>query len=297
MLTGGPGRRITDASGSAVPAAKVVVENEESGLRRETQTNSDGLFQPTFLPIGPYVVMIEAKGFARARRQSTVELNSPKVLDFSLQLASVSTEVTVTDEAPIIETCRGDLKATIETRVIEDRPLSSRNILSLVEVLPGFQSCGGLGAVNNPTLSAGSSVSFNGTGTNCPSSGRPRVGFTRWRAGAPRDRPADLDFTNPHQWILPDFLYAPQPAAFRLGRRGRRVDHTKRLFRTGPVQPRSRHPEGLPDRGRTKPDFSGGGVRPHHRNLFAVPLRRRVPHRRQRADGDVQPAVCVLAGH
>lgn len=168
-VTGTLEGRVTDASGSAVPGAKVAVENDETGLKRETGTNSEGLYSLTFLPIGPYSITVEAKGFARSRRQSPVELNATKVLDFSLNLASVSTEVTVTDEAPVIETSRGDLKATIEARVIEDRPLSSRNILSLVEMLPGFQSSGGLSGVNNPTLSSGSYVSFNGTGTRSAS--------------------------------------------------------------------------------------------------------------------------------
>lgn len=168
-VTGTLEGRLTDASGSAVPGAAVSAENGETGLRRETKSNSEGLFSLTFLPIGPYTVTVEAKGFARARRQAPVELNATKVLDFQLKLASVSTEISVTAEAPVLETSRGDLKASIEARVIEDRPLSSRNILSLVEMLPGFQSSGGLGGVNNPTLSSGSYVSFNGTGTRSAS--------------------------------------------------------------------------------------------------------------------------------
>lgn len=42
-------------------------------------------------------------------------------------------------------------------------------MLSLVEMLPGFQSSGGYSGVNNPTLSTGSYVSFNGTGTRSAS--------------------------------------------------------------------------------------------------------------------------------
>jgi hypothetical protein len=64
---------------------------------------------------------------------------------------------------------RGDIKSTIDEQTIEDRPLTSRNILSLVEMLPGFQTSGGFSGVNNPTLSSGSYVAFNGTGTRSAS--------------------------------------------------------------------------------------------------------------------------------
>ncbi|MBI5084554.1 MAG: TonB-dependent receptor [Acidobacteria bacterium] len=168
-VTGTLEGRVTDAQGAAVAGAKVTALNAETGLKRGTTANGEGLFQLTFLPIGPYTVTVEAQGFAKTNRETPVELSAIKVLDFSLKLASVSTEMTVTDDAPVLETSRGDLKATIEKQVIEDRPLSSRNILSLVEMLPGFQSSGGYSGVNNPTLSSGSYVSFNGTGTRSAS--------------------------------------------------------------------------------------------------------------------------------
>jgi hypothetical protein len=164
-ITGTLEGRITDATGAAIAGASISVVNGETGLKRQTNSNAEGFFQLTFLPIGPYTVAVEAKGFARQSRETPVELNATRVLDFSLQLASVATEVTITEDAPLLEVSRGDLKSTIETQVIEDRPLSSRNILSLVEMLPGFQSSGGFSGVNNPTLSSGSYVSFNGAGT------------------------------------------------------------------------------------------------------------------------------------
>src|SRR5207302_5430960 len=85
--------------------------------------------------------------------------------DLQLKPASLNTEVTVTGEAPLIDTARGGIVNNIDSQTIEDRPLASRNILSLVEMVPGFQSSGGYSAINNPTLSSGSYVAFNGTGS------------------------------------------------------------------------------------------------------------------------------------
>jgi Carboxypeptidase regulatory-like domain len=164
-VTGTLEGRITDPSGGVVAGAEVTAKNSDTGLTRVTKTNNPGYFQITFLPVGSYDVTARAPGFGAIERTAQVELSSARQVDFELKPASVDTAVTVTAESPLIDTSRGDLKSTIDEKTIEDRPLSSRNILALVEQLPGFQSTGGYSGVNNPTLSSGSYVSFNGAGS------------------------------------------------------------------------------------------------------------------------------------
>ncbi len=164
-VTGTLEGRITDASGGVITGAEVTAKNADTGLVRVAKTNGSGYFQMTFLPIGAYDVTAWATGFGPVERKAQVELSSAREVDFEMKPASVDTAVTVTAESPQIDTSRGDLKSTIDEKAIEDRPLSSRNILLLVEQLPGFQSTGGYSGVNNPTLSSGSYVSFNGAGS------------------------------------------------------------------------------------------------------------------------------------
>ena len=142
-VTGTLEGRTTDPSGGVVTGAEVTARNNETGLTRVTKTNSSGYFQITFLPVGAYDVTARAAGFGAVARTAQVELSSAREVDFELKPASVDTAVTVTAESPLIDTSRGDLKSTMDEKTIEDRPLSSRNILSLVEQLPGFQSTGG----------------------------------------------------------------------------------------------------------------------------------------------------------
>ncbi len=164
-VTGTLEGRITDPSGGVVAGAEVTAKNNDTGLIRVARTNKSGYFQITFLPVGSFDVTARAAGFGAVARAAQVELSSARQVDFELKPASVDTAVTVTAESPLIDTSRGDLKSTMDEKTIEDRPLSSRNILSLVEQLPGFQSTGGYSGVNNPTLSSGSYVSFNGAGS------------------------------------------------------------------------------------------------------------------------------------
>ncbi|MBI3208856.1 MAG: TonB-dependent receptor [Candidatus Solibacter usitatus] len=164
-VTGTLDGHIKDSTGGLIANAKVTARNNDNGLTRTAATGSTGYFQMTFLPVGDYSVTAESSGFTTVRRAAVVELNATRSVDFELKPAGVATEVTVTEEIPLIEVSRGDVKNNIEQQVIEDRPLSSRNILSLVEMLPGFQSSGSYSGINNPTLSSGSYVSFSGTGS------------------------------------------------------------------------------------------------------------------------------------
>jgi hypothetical protein len=55
---------IVDPSGAAVPAAKVVARNVDSGAARGTQSDGDGHFHFVGLPIGMYTVAVEKAGFS-----------------------------------------------------------------------------------------------------------------------------------------------------------------------------------------------------------------------------------------
>src|SRR5262249_27393842 len=157
-VTGTIEGRVTDPSGAVMPAAEISAKNTETGLVRSTKTNPDGYYHLTFLPVGNYTISADAKGFGRKERAASAELNSTRAVDFELQPTAVTTQVTVEAEAPDLETTRGEVRNSVDARAIEERPLSSRNFLSLVEMMPGFQSTGGYSGVNNPTLSSGSYV-------------------------------------------------------------------------------------------------------------------------------------------
>ena len=164
-ITGTLEGHVYDAAQGVVPNAVITARGLDTGLTRATRTNAEGYYQLGFLPLERYEITAEFSGLATTRREVTIELNVTRQADFTLKPAAVAQEVVVTDEAPLIETARGEVRGTVEQQAIEDRPLSSRNILSLVEMLPGFQSSGGYSGVNNPTLSSGSYVAFNGTGS------------------------------------------------------------------------------------------------------------------------------------
>src|SRR5437879_13278154 len=54
---------VADPAGAAVPGAGVLVVNEQTGVRRDIATNSEGLYQALALPSGLYSVSVTASGF------------------------------------------------------------------------------------------------------------------------------------------------------------------------------------------------------------------------------------------
>ena len=168
-VTGQLEGHVFDSSGHAIPAVKITARNAESGTTRESVTNGSGYYLLTFLSIGEWQVTAEGVGLGAVQRGARIELSSTRVADFTLKPATVSTTLTVESDASLIEMSRGEQKSSLDEKTIEDRPLSSRNFLSLVEMMPGFQSSGSYSGVNNPTLSSGSYVSFNGTGSRSAS--------------------------------------------------------------------------------------------------------------------------------
>jgi len=157
--------RVADQAGAVVVGATIVAKNLETGLERKTVTDDKGFYQITFLPIGFYDVTSSTTGFKTVTKQRVeVQLNSTTVEDFALTASGTQETVTITGGGAEIDKTSGEIKTTYDSQQITERPIAGRSFLSLAETAPGFQESP-LGGVNNPTLSTGSSINFNGTGS------------------------------------------------------------------------------------------------------------------------------------
>src|SRR6266542_797089 len=157
---------VRDANGAFVPGVTVAVHNIETGQERTLTTNQEGFYIASFLPIGSYSVIASMKGFATINQQKIeVTLNETRVVDFSLNPSSVTEAVIVTAEAATINTTNAEIKGSLNTQEILDKPTFNQgNFLTLAETFTGYQENPTSGQ-NNPTASSGSSINFNGTGT------------------------------------------------------------------------------------------------------------------------------------
>ena len=129
---------ITDASGAAVPNASVVAVSRDTGVQRDAKSNNDGYYSLALLPPGAYLLTVKAQGFQTVTREGiSVAIDHSARVDFRLQVGSVTTEVTVQTEAPLIETSNPNTTTTISDRDLQNLPNPGQDLTYVANVAPG----------------------------------------------------------------------------------------------------------------------------------------------------------------
>lgn len=148
---------LTDSSGSLVPNATVIVTDVDRGVSRNLTTDSAGQYSaPSLLP-GTYKVRAEASGFSAAERQGiALGVGQEIRIDLSLAPGQQTQTVVVTGTPPIINNTSSVISTTIESKAVNDLPLSGRLYTKLLDYQPGIA---GRPGGNTPTYSS------NGAGT------------------------------------------------------------------------------------------------------------------------------------
>jgi outer membrane receptor protein involved in Fe transport len=150
-----------------VPNASVRVTNTQTGLTRQTRTDSAGAYSFAALQPGLYSVEIESAGFRRERVSELVlQVNQTARVDFTLQPGALSEHVEVVAVTPLLNTDTATVSQVIENRRIVELPLNKRQFLDLALLTPGVTLGNGGPQSGSSTLfarpSANSSVSVNG---------------------------------------------------------------------------------------------------------------------------------------
>jgi hypothetical protein len=153
---------ISDSTGAVVPNAQVAATNLETNFTRAATTNESGEYQIQLLPPGSYRVEVTASGFKKFIQTGVVlEVNRNARIDAALTAGAVTETVSVTADAPLVETSNPALGQTINNQDILNLPLVNRDIYSLLELTAGvdttFQATDNFGAPMRVTLVNGSS--------------------------------------------------------------------------------------------------------------------------------------------
>ncbi|HET7434818.1 MAG TPA: TonB-dependent receptor [Thermoanaerobaculia bacterium] len=128
---------LVDDSAAALPGVTVTATNAATGASRSTVTNASGYYQLALLPPGTYSVAAELQGFQPVKR-SPIVVNVGSDVTVNLKLAvGVSETVTVTADAPLIETERSQVSSVVNETAIQNLPVNGRNFIDFVLTTPG----------------------------------------------------------------------------------------------------------------------------------------------------------------
>jgi carboxypeptidase family protein/TonB-dependent receptor-like protein len=129
---------VTDDQGAAVAGAKVVVKNQATGEERSVQTDAAGEYQVAALPPGLYRVEVRADGFqAAVVTDLSLQVAQALIRNVKLSIGSVTEEVSVVGEAPVIETVTTSVGQVIDQRTVQEIPLNGRHFVDLGLLIPG----------------------------------------------------------------------------------------------------------------------------------------------------------------
>lgn len=130
--------QVTDSTGAVVPNATVTVSETATNQTQTVTTGEDGNYTFTQLTPGAYTLRVEAANFKTLTQTSIVlETSQSLRLNPTLEAGSISEQVTVTAEAPAINTETSSKGEVITPRQVQDLPLNGRNFTDLALLTPG----------------------------------------------------------------------------------------------------------------------------------------------------------------
>jgi hypothetical protein len=135
---------VTDETKGVLPGVTVTARNEQTGVSRFAVTDERGWYRITALQPGRYSLTAEVSGFSKVQQTAvTLTIGQEVTLPFQLRLVSVEETVTVTSQAPLIETSKTTLGTTFTLERLEVLPMAGRNYLTLVTMATGVTPEGG----------------------------------------------------------------------------------------------------------------------------------------------------------
>src|SRR6202795_2333370 len=129
---------VTDSTGAAVPAARVVAKNQATGVESSTQTDNSGAYSFPSLPIGIYRIEVTASSFEKSVL-ADLRLDVATVITQNIQLkvGEVSESVLITAETALVETATTSLGQVIDEKTVQEIPLNGRHFVDLSLLTPG----------------------------------------------------------------------------------------------------------------------------------------------------------------
>jgi hypothetical protein len=128
---------VIDKTNAVVPGAAVEITDVAKGTTDSTKTNGEGVYQFSFLRPSTYTLKVMHSGFQEERRSVTVQVGPPATVNITLQVAKISSEITVTDEAPLIQAETADVSVTINHKEVSEVPNPGNDLTYIAQTAPG----------------------------------------------------------------------------------------------------------------------------------------------------------------
>jgi hypothetical protein len=129
---------VADSGGGVLPGATITITNTGNGQEWTAVADGQGQYTVPLLPPGTYRVSAELQGFKRGVREPiSLQVNQQQRADFTLDLGSMTEEVVVKGELPMVQTSTATVGIVVTAKETSELPLNGRNFLQLNLLVPG----------------------------------------------------------------------------------------------------------------------------------------------------------------
>ncbi len=133
---------VKDAQG-VIPGVTVTMTSEQSGTTRETVTNEVGEYSFPAVDPATYTVKAVVQGYKTFERKGIrVSVQQFVGLDINLEVGAIEETITVTGEAPLIETTNASTGDVLDTKSLESIPTAGRSVFLMANLQPTVQASG-----------------------------------------------------------------------------------------------------------------------------------------------------------
>ena len=169
---------VTDPQGATVAGAGVTITNSGTATVTRLKTNQSGYYEAPLLLPGTYSVSVESAGFKKTvQSRITLGLGDQLKINVQLEVGGVTESVTISAEAPMLDTSSVSTGRSMTNREVMDLPVIGNNVMALARMAPGVQvpgttqflvqgQVGGGSAYNSPGSVGGNEWSIDGASTN-----------------------------------------------------------------------------------------------------------------------------------
>jgi Carboxypeptidase regulatory-like domain len=163
---------VTDSTGAALPDAKIVITNGDTGFTQTLTSNSAGNYRASLLKAGNYKIEVSAAGFERTSTNVTVSIGQVASGDIKLAIGSNTVTVDVSsDSVSLLHSENADITTSISQLEVANLPNPGNDLTFVAQVTPGaiMNTSGGDGNFSVFGLPATSNTfTLNGSYENDP---------------------------------------------------------------------------------------------------------------------------------
>jgi carboxypeptidase family protein/TonB-dependent receptor-like protein len=147
---------VTDSTGGVLPGVTITATHTATGNTFVAVTDEKGGYRIP-VRVGVFKVDAELPGFGTVTRQIDLLVGQTVVLNLQMAPSTVQESVTVTGEAPLIDTATSTLGTNVDPRQMQELPVNGRNWMDLTLLSPGSRANA---VTETPISSTSSNIPF-----------------------------------------------------------------------------------------------------------------------------------------